>query len=86
MDAVPLVPTTDISEEQPLELEPHPDVVHVPSEEEKQKQLIKERAQSRVRDVEFLSIFHLLVQSNDSRLSFISKQHSGLSRHRLCRW
>lgn len=44
MDAVPLVPTTDISEEQPLELEPHPDVVHVPSEEEKQKQLIKERA------------------------------------------
>jgi len=37
VDAVPLVPTTDISEEQPLELEPHPDVVHVPSEEEKQK-------------------------------------------------
>ena len=66
MDAVPLVPTTDISEEQPLELEPHPDVVHIPSEEEKQKQLLKERAQSRVRDVESLSIFHCIVQSNAS--------------------
>lgn len=66
MDAVPLVQTPDVLEEQPLELDFHSNEDQIRYEEEKQKQFLKERAQSRVRDVESLSIFHLIVQSNAS--------------------